>query len=140
MFRRTPIRELDRLSKLAYSRLAPYHFFFYAPLVKTSVSLPPPAIAERIIQFFWALIAVFVFCSGTLLAQTEQSQKPDINTPVVTKVEPPSWWIHLTPEVMLLISGHNLEATRVACNLPSILVERTQAAAGGNYLFVWMEM
>lgn len=59
---------------------------------------------------------------------------------MVTKIEPPSWWIHLAPEVMLLISGHNLEATRVACNLPSILVERTRASAGGDYLFVWMEI
>lgn len=39
---------------------------------------------------------------------------------------------------MLLLSGHHLEATRVACNLESIVVERTQAAAGGGYLFVWL--
>ncbi len=41
---------------------------------------------------------------------------------------------------MLLLSGHNLEATRVVCNLPSILVERTQATAGGDYLFVWLKI
>ncbi len=41
---------------------------------------------------------------------------------------------------MLLVSGHKLEATRVVCNLPSVLVERTQATAGGEYLFVWMKI
>jgi glycosidase len=55
-------------------------------------------------------------------------------------MEPPNWWIGLTPEVMLLLSGRNLEATRVECNLPSILVERTEATAGGRYLFVWLKL
>lgn len=58
---------------------------------------------------------------------------------MVTKVEPPSWWINLTPYVMLLLSGHNLEATQVSCNLQSIVVERTEATAAGDYLFVWLK-
>jgi len=41
---------------------------------------------------------------------------------------------------MLLLSGHDLEATRVVCNLPSILVERTQATPSGHYLFVWLKI
>ncbi len=41
---------------------------------------------------------------------------------------------------MLLLSGRNLEATHVACNLPSVVVERTQATAGGGYLFVWLKI
>ncbi len=83
---------------------------------------------------------LFLFCCGDLLGQTEPSPKTDANAPAVTKVEPPSWWTNLTPEVMLLVSGHKLEATRVVCNLPSVLVERTQATAGGEYLFVWMKI
>ncbi len=58
---------------------------------------------------------------------------------MVMKVEPPNWWVGLTPEVMLLISGRGLEATKVECNLASLLVERTQASAGGKYLFVWLK-
>ena len=46
----------------------------------------------------------------------------------------------LTPEVMLLLSGHDLEATHVECNLPTLRVSRTQASAGGNYLFVWLKI
>jgi hypothetical protein len=64
----------------------------------------------------------------------------DKNAPVVSKVEPPNWWVNLTPELMLLLSGHNLEATHVTCNLPGMLVTRTQATAGGNYLFVWLKL
>jgi glycosidase len=78
--------------------------------------------------------------SAVLSSPAEPAQKPDANAPVVTKVEPPSWWVNLTPEVMLLLSGHDLEATRVVCNLPSILVERTQATAAGRYLFVWLKI
>ena len=41
---------------------------------------------------------------------------------------------------MLLISGHNLQANEVACNLPTVTVTHTQSAAGGNYLFVWLKI
>ena len=64
---------------------------------------------------------------------------PDIS-PVVTKTEPPNWWLRLTPEVMVLLSGRHLEATGVTCNLPSLVVERTQATAGGEYLLIWLKL
>jgi len=41
---------------------------------------------------------------------------------------------------MLLLSGHDLEATHVGCNLPTLRVSRTQATAGGNYLFIWLKI
>ena len=46
----------------------------------------------------------------------------------------------LTPEVMLLLTGHDLDATHVACNLPALHVSRTQSTAGGKYLFVWLKI
>lgn len=61
------------------------------------------------------------------------------NTPTVTKVEPPNWWIGLTPDLMVLLSGHGLQANKVACNLPDVVVERTQATQGGEYLFIWLK-
>ena len=77
---------------------------------------------------------------GFAFFDAEAGQVPNSdNSPVVTKVEPPSWWVGLTPEVMLLISGRGLEATKVECNLASLLVERTQASGGGKYLFVWLK-
>ncbi len=60
------------------------------------------------------------------------------SAPVVKKVEPPNWWIGLTPDVMLLLSGQNLKATHVDCNLHDVVVGRTQASANGDYLFVWL--
>jgi glycosidase len=86
-----------------------------------------------------ALSLVFAVCTASLYGQTQPSQKPDANAPVVTKIEPPSWWINLTPYVMLLLSGHNLEAKQVSCNLQSIIVERTESSSAGDYLFVWLK-
>jgi glycosidase len=108
--------------------------------VKIPAFLSCDSILGRGIRTLATLGAVLALCSATFAAQNESSPKPNPDAPAVTKVEPPSWWINLTPEVMLLLSGHHLEATRVVCNLPSVLVERTQATAGGDYLFVWMKI
>ena len=108
--------------------------------MKTSVFLLWPSVLKHRIQIFSFVAAALAFCSTTLSGQTEPSPKPNANAPVVTKVEPPSWWINLKPDVMLLLSGYHLEATHVVCNLTSVLVERTQATAGGDYLFVWIKI
>jgi glycosidase len=97
-------------------------------------------IRKRSVHILARIAFVLLFCGSTSRGQTLQSPQTDPKAPVVTKVEPPSWWINLTPEVMLLLSGHYLEATHVVCNLPSVLVERTQATAGGDYLFVWLKI
>jgi glycosidase len=107
---------------------------------ETSVSLAWHSVVVRKTPILAMLAAVLGCCSTTLSAQSGAAQKPDPNAPVVTKVEPPSWWINLTPYVMLLLSGHHLEATQVSCNLPSIVVERTEATAAGDYLFVWLKL
>jgi neopullulanase len=93
------------------------------------------------LKTFFVLIplAVSIFGSAALRADPPQAAAAADSSPTVTKVEPPNWWIGLTPEVMLLLSGRGLEATKVECNLSSLLVERTQATAGGNYLFVWLK-
>jgi len=79
-------------------------------------------------------ISIFLFFAFASFAQ----QNPD-HVPVVTKVEPPDWWIKLTPDVMLLLSGHDLQATQVSCNIPEVVVSRTQASHQGDYLFVWLK-
>ena len=76
---------------------------------------------------------------GTAWCATPQ-QSLSGSTVRVTKVEPPNWWVGFTPEVMLLLSGKDLEATNVSCNLPTLHVSRTQATAAGNYLFVWLKI
>ena len=88
------------------------------------------------------LLATLLFLASSKCAGAQGNSandaKPD--APVVTKIEPPSWWINLTPEVMLLLSGRNLDATHAQCNLPGTLVERTQSSARGAYLFVWLKI
>src|SRR5258706_3488957 len=72
-------------------------------------------------------------------ARRQQVTSSPDNSPVVTKVEPPNWWLRLTPELIVLLSGRHLEATGVACNLTNLVVERTQATASGDYLFLWLK-
>ena len=92
----------------------------------------------------FSLLLFGLCCALILLPSAVPAQNPAENKagnePSVTKVEPPSWWIGLTAELMLLISGHNLQANEVACNLPTVTVTHTQSAAGGRYLFVWLKI
>jgi glycosidase len=99
-----------------------------------------PSLRQRCLHAVVAVALVFSFCAASAAGQTQQSAQSDTNAPVVTKVEPPSWWIGLTPYAMLLLSGHNLAATQVSCNLQSIVVERTEATGAGEYLFVWLKL
>jgi len=96
--------------------------------------------AERVLRIFFSfLCAAGIVCGGSALpARPRQTEKEP--GPAVTKVEPPGWWVGLTPEVLLLLSGRDLEATHVACNMPTLRVSRTQSTAGGKYLFVWLKI
>jgi neopullulanase len=105
-------------------------------LLSTSRSTTPWFIccfALSILAFLW---------QTPLRANTPQNAQEASaeNVPIVTKVEPPNWWVGLTPEVMLLLSGRDLEATHLTCNLSTVRVSRTQAAAQGKYLFVWLKI
>ena len=93
---------------------------------------------NRLPAFLVRLAILFIVTGvpAVLLALPPQAS----STPEVTKVEPPNWWIGFASELLLLISGHNLEATHVSCNLPTVRVMRTQATAGGDYLFVWLKI
>ena len=86
---------------------------------------------------FAAFFAALMADSSLHLAAAQTTAAPI--TPAVTKVEPPNWWVGLTPDLMVLLSGHGLQATKVGCNLPDVVVARTEAAHGGDYLFVWLK-
>jgi glycosidase len=89
--------------------------------------------------FFCVLGVVGFACRSPVLQALPQQTEKEAG-PAVTKVEPPSWWVGLTPEVMLLLSGHDLEATHIGCNLPTLRVSRSQSTGGGNYLFLWLKI
>ena len=92
---------------------------------------------DRLRQFL-----AFVFAPSLLFAvnaPADAQDKSNSNAPVINKVEPPNWWVGLTPELLLLLSGKNLEATHAGCNLPEVVVSRTQSSSGGSYLFMWLK-
>jgi neopullulanase len=118
--------------------LARRHSFSYPCAVK-----PFAAFLGKLAHF--SLLSLFVFlaiipaiiCRPALLHTAPRLAG---SAPEVTKIEPPNWWIGLTPQVLLLLYGHDLEATHVSCNLSSFRVIRTQSTAGGDYLFVWLKI
>lgn len=77
---------------------------------------------------------LFLIAATTLSSQETTSP----NAPVVKKIEPPNWWVGLTEDVMVLLAGKNLKATHASCNLPEVLVSRTQSSINGDYLFIWL--
>src|SRR5271155_3884484 len=91
-------------------------------------------------SFVASTVLVLALLSTIPLGLARPQAAPSPDAPVVTKVEPPGWWIGLSPELMLLISGHKLEATHVSCNLSTVHVSRTQSTESGDYLFVWLKI
>ncbi len=89
---------------------------------------------------FLKLSLALVICASYFLSSSSFACQENADAPVVKKVEPPNWWVGLTPGVMLLLSGKNLNATRASCNLSDVVVNRTQSSAGGEYLFVWLKL
>ena len=92
------------------------------------------------LALFALCCALFFLPSVAAAPAQNRAQEKVGNEPAVTKVEPPSWWIGLSSEVMLLLSGYNLQANEVSCNLPTLTVTHTQSAAAGSYLFVWLKI
>jgi glycosidase len=85
-----------------------------------------------------ALVLALTFSVGAIGLSAQEKVSP--NAPVIKKVEPPNWWIGLTPDVLVLLSGKNLQATHASCNLDQVLVNRTQSSSNGDYLFVWLKL
>jgi neopullulanase len=120
--------------------VASIRFFPYASCVKKSQQHLRCVPAELILRRIFVLALMIVFAGvGTTLFGAPQQPAADA-TPAVTKIEPPNWWVGLTPEVLVLLSGRDLEATHVGCNLATVTVSRTQATEGGKYLFVWLKI
>jgi glycosidase len=121
-----------------YGTLVHRVIFSYALAVKISSLTLRKSLAEGCCYRSILLGLACLLHAGDPARCATPQQSPAAWTVRVTKVEPPNWWVGFMPEVMLLLSGQYLEATNVSCNLPTLHVLRTQATAGGNYLFVWL--
>jgi glycosidase len=84
-----------------------------------------------------AVFSAVLFCAAASL-RAQETANP--NAPVVKKVEPPNWWIGLSEDLLVLLTGKNLQATHANCNLPEVLVSRTMSSGNGDYLFVWLKL
>jgi glycosidase len=97
---------------------------------------------RRITFCLWSDFLILLFgllILGYLNPTAIAQEKPDPEAPSVAKVEPPSWWVNLTPDLMVMLTGSHLQANHVSCNIPEVIVSRTESTAGGNYLFVWLK-
>ena len=84
-------------------------------------------------------LLLILLCAVCIAPGVRGQAAGESNAPLVKKVEPPSWWVGLTPDVMVLLSGKNLQATHAQCNLREVVVSRTQSSVNGDYLFVWLK-
>ena len=87
----------------------------------------------RALPLFWV-----IFFAAAACLEAQEPSSP--NAPLIKKVEPPNWWIGLTEDVLVLLTGKNLQATHASCNLPEVLVNRTMSSGNGDYLFVWLKL
>ena len=92
---------------------------------------------RRVSHSYALVLAFFLLFFPPVPSRPQEKVNP--NAPVVNKLEPPNWWVGLTPGLLLLVSGKHLEATHASCNLPEVVVSRTQSSSGGNYLLVWLK-
>jgi neopullulanase len=60
--------------------------------------------------------------------------------PRIAKLDPPSWWVGLTPEIEVLASGENLDGAEISSLRPGISIVRSKVTDGGRYLFVWLKI
>jgi neopullulanase len=96
----------------------------------------PNLVRAKYALWFPALLFFLLFFFTTTV-HAQEATNP--NAPVVKKIEPPNWWIGLTPDLLVLLTGKNLQVTHASCNLPEVLVNRTQSSGNGDYLFVWLK-
>jgi glycosidase len=67
----------------------------------------------------------------------DKAQSSAQHAPVISKVDPPNWWISL-PAPMLLIHGENLNGATVHVIAHGVMVAKQQASPNGHWLFVWL--
>ncbi len=80
-----------------------------------------------------------MLCLTAVATEPASSRVPAATgaAPRITKIEPPNWWTGLTPEVMLLLSGENLDGATVSCDTPGVTITKSKVTAAGRYLFIW---
>jgi glycosidase len=77
--------------------------------------------------------------SQTPAADARQASSSAALTPIVSKIEPPNWWVNYTPKLTLLLTGENLIGARVESSTAGLPVLGAESSADGHYLFVHLQ-
>jgi hypothetical protein len=81
----------------------------------------------------------WLVCAGFVLAVAIAAHSQRAAGPIISKIDPPNWWIGL-PDPMLMLTGKNLEQAKVSTNSAGIRILRTSQGRNGHYLFVWLNI
>ena len=88
--------------------------------------------------FVAAILLILISVLTSYSAPAHARDRAPANAPTIQKVEPPNWWANLTPNLIVLLSGKNLQAAHATCNLPGLTITRTQSSINGDSLFLWL--
>jgi len=78
-------------------------------------------------------------CAGLVLAVALGANGQQAAGPIISKIDPPNWWIGL-PNPMVMLTGENLEHAQVSTNAPGINILGTRQGRNAHYLFVWLNI
>lgn len=81
--------------------------------------------------------ALLVLLCPVSLPAAAQSTAVDNGKPVLTKVDPPDWWIGL-PDPMLLLRGEHLDQAKFSIGSAPAKIVRSQVSPNGHWAFLWL--
>lgn len=59
---------------------------------------------------------------------------------MVSKVEPPNWWLNYSSPVMVLLYGENLNAANITTDHAGVTIDKFQTEPDGRHAFVWLNI
>src|SRR6476646_5951035 len=87
---------------------------------------------------FSALLLSVLCCLSLRSAAIQVITVDNVAPPAIAKMDPPNWWASFSPQLMLLLQGHDLGGARVSTSFPGVRVRGANASVNGHYLFVWL--
>lgn len=86
------------------------------------------------------ILAVLFLRPAGFCLKSPPSADTDSAAPRIEKLDPPNWWTSFSPDVMVLLTGANLEGARITTSHSGVRVTKTEPGASSRYLFVWLEL
>jgi len=87
---------------------------------------------------FSALLLSVLCCLSLSSAPIQVVTADNVGPPAITKMDPPNWWTSFSPQLMLMLKGHDLGGARVSTSFPGVSARGAKASVNGHYLFVWL--